>query len=269
MSLPPPVLALENLRVARGKTVILHDLSWRVEHGQHWVILGGNGSGKTSLLGALTAYLTPSGGSVQLLGATYGRGADWRELRRRVGLVSSSLRQMLPDEEPALLTVLSGKHAQIQFWGRRPSAAERAEALACLAQVECAHLAERPWGVLSQGERQRVLIGRALMARPALMILDEPCAGLDPVARERFLTFVERLGQRTDPGAPTLVLVTHHVEEIQPVFTHALLLREGRLLAAGPTRRVLTSVNLSATFGADLRLRRTRRDGRWSLTLQK
>ncbi len=263
-----PVLALDNLRVARGKTIILHDLSWRVERGQHWVILGANGSGKTSLLGALTAYLTPSSGSVQLLGSTYGHGADWRELRRRVGLVSSSLRQMLPDAEPALFTVLSGKDAQIQYWGRNPKPAVRAEALACLEQVECAHLADRPWAVLSQGERQRVLIARGLMARPALMILDEPCAGMDPVARERFLTFVERLGQRTDPEAPTLVLVTHHVEEILPVFTHALLIREGRVLAAGPTRRVLTSTNLSATFGADLRLRRTRGDGRWSLALQ-
>ena len=262
-----PVLALTDLRIARGKTVILHDLSWRVERGEHWVILGANGSGKTSLLAALTAYLTPSSGTVELLGATYGRGADWRDLRRRVGLVSSSLRQMLPDDEPALLTVLSGKDAQIQFWGRRPNPAQRAEALACLGQVECAHLAERPWAVLSQGERQRVLIARGLMAHPALLILDEPCAGMDPVARERFLSFVERLGQRTDPEAPTLVLVTHHVEEIQPVFTHALLIREGRALAAGPTRAVLTSANLSATFGADLRLRRTR-DGRWSLTLK-
>lgn len=262
-----PVLALTDLRISRGKTVILHDLSWRVERGEHWVILGANGSGKTSLLGALTAYLTPSSGTVELLGATYGRGADWRELRRRVGLVSSSLRQMLPDDEPALLTVLSGKEAQIQFWGRRPNPAQRAEALACLEQVECAHLAERPWAVLSQGERQRVLIARGLMARPALLILDEPCAGMDPVARERFLAFVERLGQRTDPEAPTLVLVTHHVEEILPVFTHALLIRDGRALAAGPTRGVLTSANLSATFGADLRLRRTR-DGRWALTLK-
>lgn len=221
------------------------------------------------MLGALTAYLTPSGGTVELLGATFGQGADWRELRKRVGLVSSSLRQMLPDAEPAWLTVLSGKDAQIQFWGRRPQPSEWAAALACLEQVECAHLAERPWGVLSQGERQRVLIGRALMARPALLILDEPCAGLDPVARERFLLFVERLGQRAaDPDAPTLLLVTHHVEEIQPAFTHALLLRDGRALAAGPVRRVLTSANLSATFNADLKLRRTRRDGRWSLTLR-
>ena len=266
-----PVLALENLRVARGQTVILHDLSWRVERGEHWVILGANGSGKTSLLGALTAYLTPSAGTIQLLGATYGRGTDWRELRRRVGLVSSSLRQMLPDDEPARLTVLSGKDAQIQFWGRRPNPAERAEALACLEQVECAYLADRPWAVLSQGERQRVLVARALMARPTLMILDEPCAGMDPVARERFLAFVERLGRRVAadaPDAPTRVLVTHHVEEILPVSTHALLLREGRALAAGPVRRVLTSANLSATFGADLRLRRTRRDGRWSLEMR-
>lgn len=260
------VLALENLRVSRGPTVILHDLSWRVQRGQHWVILGANGSGKTSLLSALTAYLTPSGGSVELLGHRYGHGTDWRELRRRVGLVSSAVRQLLPDAEPALHTVLSGKDAQIQYWGRRPGNADLARAWDILREVEAEALADRPWRVLSQGERQRVLIGRALMAEPALLILDEPCAGLDPVSRDRFLAFVERLGRRTDPGAPTLVLVTHHVEEILPVFTHALLLREGRALASGPIKRALSSANLSETFRAPLHLRRSSRDGRYALT---
>jgi len=248
---------VKNLRVVRGRDVVLDDLSWRVEPGQHWAILGANGSGKTSLLSALTAYLTPSAGGIELLGARYGGGTDWRELRRRIGLVSSSVRQMMPDDEPALHTVLSGKDAQIQHWSRaRPAASELAHARRLLRQVECEPLAARPWRVLSQGERQRVLIGRALMARPRVLILDEPCAGLDPVARERFLLFLENLGRRRDRAAPSLVLVTHHVEEILSVFTHALLLRAGRVLAAGEMSRVLTSANLSRTFGARVRLRR-------------
>ncbi len=253
---PGTVLCVEGLRVVRGRAVILDGIDWRVERGQHWVILGANGSGKTSLLSALTAYLTPSAGTVELLGAAYGR-ADWRELRRRVGLVSSSIRQMIGDDATALEIVAGGRDAVLNPTGRVKPAARRA-ALATLRRVEAAVLADRPWGVLSQGERQRVLIGRALVAAPPLLILDEPCAGLDPVARERFVRFLDRLGRRR--GGPALVLVTHHVEEIAPVFTHALLLRAGKAFAAGEKARVLTTARLSETFGASLRLRRDRRD---------
>ena len=201
--------------------------------GEHWVILGANGSGKTSLLSALTGYLTPTTGEVEVLGERYGA-SDWRELRRKVGIVSSSVRQMMHDEEAALESVISGKFAMIEFWGKS-TRADRAEALRILKMVECERLAARPWRVLSQGERQRVLIGRALMARPRLLILDEPCAGLDPVSREHFLQFIERLGRQRN--SPALVLVTHHVEEIMPVFTHVLLLKGGQVLAQGPARR--------------------------------
>ena len=261
MKTPAAILSTSGLRVVRGSDVILDGIDWRVERGQHWVILGANGSGKTSLLSALTAYLTPSAGSVEVLGATYGR-ADWRELRRRVGLVSSSIRQMIADDRTALEIVAAGPDAVLNP-SRRFTSDERRRALATLRRVEAAALAGRPWGVLSQGERQRVLIGRALGAAPPLLILDEPCAGLDPVARERFVDFLGRLGTRR--GGPALVLVTHHVEEIAPVFTHALLLRQGKVLAAGEKGHVLTTARLTETFGEPLRLRR---DGRGNYTLR-
>ena len=241
---------MDRLRIVRDGTVILHDVDWQVARGQHWVILGANGSGKTSLLSALTGYLMPTSGEISLLGETYGQ-SDWRELRRQIGLVSSSIRQLMADEEPALETVASGKYAMIDFWGRL-TRAEKARARQLLRQVECEYLANRPWRVLSQGERQRVLIGRALMARPRVLILDEPCAGLDPAAREHFLAFIQRLGRQT--RAPTLVLVTHHVEEIMPVFTHVLLLKNGAVLAAGKMAATLSSPNLSHAFNTPMRL---------------
>jgi iron complex transport system ATP-binding protein len=255
----PPILSVRDVCVQRSGTHILNDLSWTVERGEHWVILGANGSGKTSLLSALTGYLSPTSGSISVLGQTFGE-SDWRDLRTHIGLVSSSVRQMLPDHEAALLTVISGKYAMIDYWGRVKSA-DKAAATRLLRQVEAGHLAERRWEVLSQGERQRILIGRALMAKPRLLILDEPCAGLDPVAREHFLEFLQRLGSRR--GAPALIFVTHHVEEIVPAFTHALLLRGGRVLAAGKKARVLNSGNVSETFDATLRL--TIRGGRYLL----
>jgi iron complex transport system ATP-binding protein len=169
---------------------------------------------------------------------------------------------MMAEAEPALHTVISGKYAVIDLWGRIKKA-DRAEAFGILEQVEAAYLADRAWGVLSQGERQRVLIGRALMSHPRLLILDEPCAGLDPLAREQFLAFIQRLGRR--PGAPALLLVTHHIEEIMPVFSHALLLREGRVLAAGPKQATLTAARLTQLFGAKCQLQR--RDERYALRL--
>ncbi len=255
------VLELFGLAITRDRTLILQDLSWRVVAGEHWVILGANGSGKTSLLAALTGYLMPTRGEIDLLGHRYGE-SDWRELRTQLGIVSSSVRQLMGDTEPALETVASGKYAMIDFWGR-PKPADRIKAQQLLEQIECAHLAKRPWAVLSQGERQRILIARALMADPKVLILDEPCAGLDPVAREHFLQFVDRLGRQR--GAPTLVLVTHHVEEIAPIFTHGLLLRGGKSIATGTLKRVLTARNLSLTFGADVRLGRNH--GRYLLTV--
>ncbi len=257
----PTILDISALTIQRGPAVILDSLTWRVEAGQHWVILGANGSGKTSLLAALTGYLTPSSGAIRLLGEIFGE-TDWRELRTHVGLVSSAIRQRIPDWDPAELVVIGGKYAMLDYWGP-VKRADRAAARALMQRAECAHLAQREWGVLSQGERQRVLIARALMATPAVLILDEPCAGLDPVAREHFLDFLHRLA--AEKSSPTLLFVTHHVEEILPAFTHALLLRKGRVHIAAPLPRALTSAHLTATFDSPLRLRKTA--GRYAVKL--
>lgn len=257
-----PIFEVEKLRVER-EAVILHEVNWRVERGQHWVILGANGSGKTSLLSALTGYLMPSSGEIRIGRARFGA-ADWRQVRRSVGLVSSSLGHQIEPEQTPRDVVLSGRDAQINFWGRVPAAEER-QAAHVLRQVRASHLAGRPWRYLSQGERQRVLVGRALMARLRLLFLDEPAAGLDPVAREDFLHFLE--GFVKARHAPTLVLVTHHVEEIVPLFTHVLLLREGKTVAAGPKEKVLTSALFSATFGAPVGVRRT--ESRYRLDVKR
>jgi len=246
-----PIFEVKKLRIERD-AVILRGIDWRVEHGQHWVILGANGSGKTSLLSALTGYLVPTEGEIWIGAAAYGA-ADWREVRQAVGLVSSSLGQRIEPEQTARAVILSGHDAQINFWAKARRAQEQ-QAAQILRHVQATHLADRAWRFLSQGERQRILIGRALMAQLKILFLDEPCAGLDPVAREDFLQFLSTLAKSR--RAPTLVLVTHHVEEIVPLFTHVLMLSRGKTLAAGTRAEVLTPANLSRTFQAPVRIRR-------------
>ena len=258
-----PILEVSGLTIRRGKKVILENIDWQVRPGQHWVILGANGSGKTSLLCALTGYLTPTSGEVEVLGQRYGH-SDWRDLRQQVGLVSSAIRQQIPPDEPALETVVSGQYAMIDFWGKM-TPVDRRQARHILRQTECLELADRPWLFLSQGERQRVLIGRSLMGKPALLILDEPCAGLDPAAREHFLQFLQRLGR--SPRAPTLILVTHHVEEILPVFSHVLILKSARVMARGRKKEKLTSQALSEAFGEPAEL--GQKHGRYTLQLKQ
>jgi iron complex transport system ATP-binding protein len=254
------VIDIQGLRVER-EAVILERIDWRVEAGQHWVILGANGSGKTSLLSTMTGYLPLTEGSISVLGETYGK-TDWRDLRTRIGIVSSAIQQLMPGHETALDAIISGKRAMIGLWGDTADV-DRLHALEILRRTEADALADRPWRFLSQGERQRVLIGRALMAKPELLILDEPCAGLDPVAREQFLQFLERLSH--DAGAPCLVLVTHHVEEIMPGFSHVLILKSGRVLAAGAKPEVMSTANLTAALGAPLHLSQS--NGRYSLAV--
>lgn len=254
------VIDVKGLRVERDVT-ILEDVTWQVERGQHWSILGANGSGKTSLLGALTAYLPFSSGKIAVYGRVYGT-TDWRELRKSIGLVSASLLQRVSPSETALETVVSGRYAMVNYWGEI-SAADRRKAMGILKQLECDHLAYRAWRKLSQGERQRIGIGRAMMANLRLLLLDEPCAGLDPVARENFLQFLEHLAGTS--ASPTLVLVTHHIDEIVPSLSHVLVLKSGRILASGPKEQVLTSAVLSAAFDAEVTV--VQSDSRYSMGL--
>jgi iron complex transport system ATP-binding protein len=248
-----PILEVSGLRVSRGSTEILRGIDWRISRGEHWVILGPNGCGKTSLLRSLVGYLSPSDGEITLLGRRFGQ-SDWRELRLHIGIATSSLQAAIPPAEVALETVISGRYAQLDLWVR-PKPSDVASARRLLRTVGAAGIADRPWAYLSQGERQRVLIARSLIARPRLLILDEPCAGLDPVAREGFLRLVDGLARRR--AGPALVLVTHHVEEITLGFSHVLILRAGKVLASGPRQRVLTSAHLSAAFGSRIRLARS------------
>lgn len=255
------VLRVRGLRVVRGRVRILDGVDWTVRRGEHWVLLGPNGCGKTSLLKVLTGFLSATEGTVELLGRTYGR-CDWRELRSRIGWVASALQASIPPAESTLDTVMSGRYAQLDLWAKTTPADARA-AKRWLRWAGLREHEEREWQYLSQGERQRVLIARALMARPRMLILDEPCAGLDPVARASFLDFLRGLARHR--RAPALVLVTHHVEEIGPEFTHALLLRGGRALAQGPLVRILKSALLTEAFGHPMRV--SRRAGEWRASL--
>jgi iron complex transport system ATP-binding protein len=255
------IISIHNLVVRRGNTEILRDLHWQVNEQEHWVILGPNGSGKTTLLSCITGYVTPSRGIIQVLGRQYGK-SDWRDLRKEVGLVSSSIRQLIEDCQTAVEVVASGRDAELNLW-HPPKGQLKSGAVEALEQVECGHLADRAWGHLSQGERQRTLIGRALMANYKVLILDEPCAGLDPVARERFLDFVNRLADSN--RVPSLLFVTHHVEEILPCFADAIVLRDGKIVAQGPIAQVVNTVVLSEAFGVPLIVRR--RYGRFSVRI--
>ncbi|CAA6696880.1 MULTISPECIES: ABC transporter ATP-binding protein [unclassified Lentimonas] len=260
----PPALSIKGLSLRRGDKTILKDVNWSVLPDEHWAILGANGCGKTSLLAALTGYLSPTTGTMECIGRHYGK-SDWSEMRKRIGMVSSSLTRRVPADEPAIETVLSGATAQLGYWTREQSV-DPSKALRCLSQLKVRALADRPWGILSQGERQKVFIARSLMARPKLLILDEPCAGLDPVAREQFLESLQTLALRK--RGPRLVLVTHHIEEIFPEITHILLLKDGKVLAQGPKSKVLNSENLSQAFGAPLQVRRNHKADRWNLQLK-
>jgi iron complex transport system ATP-binding protein len=256
-----PLLRVTQLTLQRGNTTLLRDVDWAINPGEHWVIMGPNGCGKTSLLRSLFGLLTPTSGDLELLGEIYGE-TDWRDLRCHLGLVSSALHVHIPPGETALETVISGRYDQLDLWIRITPADTRA-AQKLLRQLRLEALAQRPWRVLSQGERQRVLIARALAARPKILVLDEPCAGLDPVARAEFLATIEEMIHTV--GGPAVVLVTHHVEEITPGFTHALILSRGRTVAQGPLLATLTSSTLSTAFGRPLKLRRQK--SCWQLSL--
>lgn len=225
---------------------ILEDVHFRIERGQHWALVGANGSGKSTLLSIVSGDLWPSVGVVRVLGAEYGT-IDKREHRKRIGVVSSALFGNLPDSDTGVEVAASGIRATIGRLGPL-DASELERGQRALSKVSATSTSPKPYGVLSQGERQRVMIARALVNEPELLILDEPCNGLDPVARERFLADLGTLAR--DPEGPTQIHVTHHLEEIPPYITHALVLCEGRVVKCGDADQVLTAECLSEAFGA-------------------
>ncbi len=249
---------MRGVGVRREGTIVLDDVDWSVLPGERWVILGPNGSGKTTLLTLVGARLWPSSGSVEILGATFGR-VDVRTLRPRISLVSGSVTRQLRADLPARDVVVSGRYGALETWWHSYSDEDWAEADRLLDEVGFSAIADRPFGVISEGERQHVLLARALISRPELLLLDEPAAGLDLGARERL---VSRLGAlAAKPESPPMVLVTHHCEEIPSGFTHAGLVRQGKLVAAGPLADVITSSLVSACF--DVQVSVGERDGRW------
>ncbi|MBN1294851.1 MAG: ABC transporter ATP-binding protein [Candidatus Latescibacteria bacterium] len=239
-----PVLTLDHIFISRSGRDILSDISLTVDHGEHWAVLGPNGSGKTTLMNIITAYLWPMEGTVTVLGDRYGA-VDIREKRRHIGLVSSALFERVPPRETLLDVVISGRYASLGIYGE-PDPYDFEKAGEIVSFLHCESIKHNPYGALSFGERQRALIGRALMAVPQLLILDEPCEGLDMNARELILNRLDALA--ADPAGPAMLLVTHRVEEIPPGFTHALILKDGRILASGLKHEVITSGNLSAAM---------------------
>ena len=253
------VVELAGVSVVRGSCRLLDNIDWRVEDDERWVVLGGNGAGKTTLLQVVGAQVHPSSGVVGVLGEVLGT-VDVFELRPRIGLTSAALADRIPRSERVHDVVVSAAYAVLGRSQERYDQPDHRRAAGLLAELGIAHLADRTFGTLSEGERKRVQIARSLMTDPELLLLDEPAAGLDLGGRETLVAMLSVLV--ADAASPTTVLVSHHVEEIPPGFTHALLLRHGQVVAAGPLEETLTEANLSNTFGMSLRLHHA--DGRWS-----
>jgi iron complex transport system ATP-binding protein len=247
------VVAMRGVQVRRGTTTLLRDVDWQVELDERWVIVGPNGAGKTTLLRLAAAELHPSVGVVDVLGERLGR-TDVFELRPRVGFCSAALAGRVPGHERVRDLVVSAGYAVLGRWRERYDEMDSGRADALLKDFGVAVLEQRRFDTLSEGERKRVLIARALMTDPELLLLDEPAAGLDLGGREDLLDRLSALA--LDPDSPALVLVTHHVEEIPPGFTHAMLMRDGAVVTQGLLAEVLTSESLSATFDQPLRLQR-------------
>ena len=255
------VIRLRGVSLVRDGVPLLSAIDWSVARGEHWAVLGPNGSGKTTLLRLVAGYVQPTQGAAEVLGGVFGR-TDLRVLRRRIGWVSPAMADRLHPGDPALDVVLGGIFATVGLFHESPTHDDRAKAGDLLEALGCGSLGPRRFGVLSQGERQRVLLARALISDPSLLVLDEPTAGLDVAAREDLLESLTVLASASD--GPTILLVTHHLEEIVPGFSHALLLSGGRVLAAGPRQRVLTAPLVSSALGVDVEV--VERDGRlWSI----
>jgi iron complex transport system ATP-binding protein len=255
----PPALQFSSVDLDRVGAPVLRGVDLRVETGQRWIILGPNGSGKTTIFQLASGYLHPTGGTVDILGHRLGR-VDVRRLRASIGLVSASIAKMLVPSVTGLEVVLAARHGALDPWWHHYDDDDRIAARRLLEVAGFGYAADRPFGVLSEGERQQVLIARSLMIDPELLLLDEPAAGLDVGGRERLVARLTALA--SEPDSPPTVMITHHVEEIPAGFGHLLLLRDGHVVAAGPIDATLTEDAISETFGLRLCLSRT--EGRWS-----
>jgi iron complex transport system ATP-binding protein len=254
-----PVLELADVTVRRGDTTLVEGIDWTVEEDERWVILGPNGAGKTTLLQVVSAQIHPTSGVVGILGEVLGT-VDVFELRPRIGLTSAALAERIPRSERVHDVVVSASYAVIGRWREHYDELDHERAAELLTEMGVKHLADRTFGTLSEGERKRVQIARSLMADPELLLLDEPAAGLDLGGREDLVSTLSVLAM--DELSPATVLVSHHVEEIPPGFTHVLMMREGKAVACGPLEHVMTEEAVSATFGMPILLEHS--DGRWS-----
>lgn len=254
-----PALRFTDVGLDKGGRPVLDGLTWTVEDDERWVVLGPNGSGKTSAVMLAATYDHPTRGTVDVLGNRLGR-VDVRSLRLRIGLVSASISKMLRPDIDAADVVMTARFGALEPWWHQYEDDDRRRARKLLDDGGFAYVADQPFGVLSEGERQQVQLARALMNDPELVLLDEPAAGLDIAGRERL---VRRLAQlASDPATPAMVFITHHAEEIPPGFTHALVLRAGKVVALGPIHEALSSTTLSSAFGLSLRL--SEQDGRYT-----
>jgi iron complex transport system ATP-binding protein len=247
------VIAFDRVSVVRSGNFLVRGLSWRVELDERWVILGPNGAGKTTLLNLASGRMHPSRGLAWILGERLGR-TDVHELRTRIGLTTGQFAEQVPPSERVLDVVVTAAWSVVGRWRESYDPQDEARARALLDQMGMGALVDRAFGTLSEGERKRTQIARALMTDPELMLLDEPTAGLDLGGREDLVARLSELAD--DPDAPAMVLVTHHVEEIPPGFTHAMLLREGTVVASGLLGETMTADNLSKTFGLPLIVQR-------------
>jgi iron complex transport system ATP-binding protein len=253
------VVELAGVSIVRNGSTLISDINWEVDEADRWVVIGPNGAGKTTLLQVISAQIHPSSGVAGVLGEVLGT-VDVFELRPRIGLTSAALAERIPRGERVHDVVVSASYAVVGRWREQYDELDHERADELLAQLRIDGLANRTFGTLSEGERKRVQIARALMTDPELLLLDEPAAGLDLAGRETLVNSLAELAQ--DDYAPASILVTHHVEEIPSGITHAMLLKGGRIVAAGPLRETLTAENLTKTFDVELSL--VEDDGRWA-----
>ncbi|PKG23215.1 ABC transporter ATP-binding protein [Niallia nealsonii] len=239
------IVKTEGVGLKRNGKWILEDINWQINKNEHWVLYGLNGAGKTALLNMLCAYYHPTVGSVEVLGKVFGKAELGGSLRKKIGLVSNRLQQNLYMTDSAYEIILSGAFASIGLY-ETPTDEIRQKAIDLLKMLGCFDYADREYSSLSQGEKQRVLIARALMLDPELIILDEPATGLDFLAREQLLETINVLAKQKN--GPAIIYVTHHLEEILPVFSHSILLKKGKVFAKGQTEEMMTSKNLSEFF---------------------